>query len=121
MFQWTKISTACTVAQTLCRSTACSGASFAVHWNVLYERSDNASDLQNGTSPPPVLQSFSTLHNGYWATFPGESSQDIALTTHPPTSAEFKEGAELYLCPPTGSTRPVVGRCLSLPFCGTMR
>jgi len=65
-------------------------------------------------SPSPIL------YSGYQATFPGESGRGIALTTHPPTTAEFKERAELYICSPTGPSQPVVGRPLPLPFCGTV-
>ena len=61
----------------------------------------------------------STLYNGYRVPFPGESGQGIALSTHLPTSAEFKEEAELYLCSPTGPSWPVLGRPLPLSFYGT--
>ena len=33
----------------------------------------------------------------------------VALTTHPPSSAEVKERVELYLCSPSGPSWPVLG------------
>jgi hypothetical protein len=39
----------------------------------------------------------------------GSISWGIALITHPPSSAEVKEGVELYLCSTSGPSWPVTG------------
>jgi len=40
----------------------------------------------------------------------------VALTTHPPSSAEVKESVELYLYFPSGPPRPDIGRNLPSPL-----
>jgi len=37
----------------------------------------------------------------------------VALTTHPPSSAEVKERVELYLYSPSGPSWPVLGELTS--------
>jgi hypothetical protein len=91
VFEGTKISTACALAQTLCGSAACLGASLRFT-GMFYTR--GLTMLVTSKIVPHC-----TMAPGL---FPWESGQGVALTTHPPTSAKFKEGAELYLCSPTG-------------------
>lgn len=64
----------------------------AVHWNVLYKRPDNVSDLHNGTfwvPPPPNFVKLFHIVQWVLGLLPWESGQGVALTTHPPTSAKF--------------------------------
>jgi hypothetical protein len=39
----------------------------------------------------------------------GQSGRDVALTTHPPSSAEVEARAELYICSPSGFSWTVLG------------
>ena len=63
---------------------------------------------------PPSL-----LNNGCWVFFPGVKRPGRVVNHPPPFSAEVKEGVELYLYSPSGSSWPVLGRTLPcvLPLC----
>jgi len=56
---------------------------------------------------PRDLPNF--LYNGYGVSFLGENGRVVALTTHPPSSAELEEKVQLYVCSPTGPPWPVLG------------
>ena len=45
-----------------------------------------------------------------------QSERDVAMTTHPQSSAEVKERVDLYLYSPSGTSWPVLRRILPLSF-----
>ena len=66
-------------------------------------------DFQHPSIPAPVAPS-SPLFTGYLVSFPGV--QRPVLHHSPPSSAEVKEGVELYICSPSviGRTSAVLAR-----------
>jgi hypothetical protein len=58
---------------------------------------------------PPSL-----LYNGYRFSFPGVKRPGRGVHHPPPSNAEVKERAELYLYSPSGPSWPVLGRNLPL-------
>jgi hypothetical protein len=58
----------------------------------------------------------SLLYNAYRNSFPGVKRPGRGVNHPPATSAEVKERVELYLYSPSGSSWPVLGRVLPLPF-----
>jgi hypothetical protein len=62
----------------------------------------------------PALGPHSLLYSENRVFPRGKAAGGVALTTHPPSSAEVKESVELYLYSPSGPSRPVLRR--TLPF-----
>jgi hypothetical protein len=60
--------------------------------------------VQTGTGAHPASCTMGT-----WSLFRGSSGRDVALTVHPPASAEVKERVELYLFFSSRSSWPVIG------------
>jgi hypothetical protein len=60
---------------------------------------------------PPSL-----LYNGYRVSFPGIMRPGRGVDHPPSSSARVKERVELYLYSPSGSSWPVLGRTLPLPY-----
>jgi hypothetical protein len=65
--------------------------------------------VQTGPGGPP-----GKLYNGYQVSFPRVRRPGRGVDYPPPSSAEVKEGVELYLCSPSGPSWPVLGS--PLPF-----
>jgi hypothetical protein len=60
---------------------------------------------------PPSL-----LYSGYRVSFPGVERPGCGVDHPPSSSAEVKERVELYLYSKFGTSWPVLGRKLPLPF-----
>ena len=59
---------------------------------------------------------FILLYNDYLVSFPGVKRPGRGSNHPPPSSAEVKQRVELYLYSPSGSSWPVLGQTLPLPF-----
>ena len=58
----------------------------------------------------------SLLYNAYRISFPGVKQPGRGVNHPPLSSAEVKERVELYFSSPSGSSWPILGRALPLPF-----
>ena len=66
--------------------------------------------VQTGPGAHPASYTMGTK------SFPGVKRPGRGVNHSPPSSAEVKEKAELYICPLCGSSWPVLGRSLHLPL-----
>jgi hypothetical protein len=67
------------------------------------------------TRPDQYQDPPNLLYNGYRVSFPGVSSWDVALTTHP-HCAKVKERVQIYLYSLCGPSWPVTRWTLPLPY-----
>jgi hypothetical protein len=81
------------------------GPGIESHWGARF-----SAPLQTGPGP------HSLLYNAYRISFPGAKRPGRGVNHPPQSSAEVKERVELYLYSPSGSSWPILGRALPLPF-----
>ena len=72
------------------------------------------------SKPVHIVPAAHLLYNGYWV-FPGGKAAGAWRWPPTPSSAEVKEGVGLYLYSPSGTSWPVKGWNLPLPFNGIHR